>query len=712
MKQFLQKNKKLLLLSGIALLFVIGPFAGVHVASAQAVCVPSGLEIVSGMCSIAASLLFIPFIFTSWLLSISGLLLNFVLKYTVENMSANISGISGIEIAWQTIRDLMNMSFIFILLYTAIGTILDIGGINWKKNILNIIIAAVLINFSLFFTKILIDASNIFTLTFYRIIVPAGSAGGLSDTFMRPLGLTTIFSFDAGSTLLSEFNYQMSKVLVVALGGGAFFIVTAFVFMAVAIMFLIRYITIVFLLILSPVAFMGNLVPKLSASVGEWWKTLWNQVIFAPVFMILTWVVVTIINSTGFLCAQDPGSGTGSIRDALSGLFGNNLAVGGGAPVVCLGDSSIGLLMNFIIVIAFIIAALTISQKIASQGGSAGQKLVMGGLGLAGTAIGATGGYAGRRTIGSLAQGVSDNQNLKDRAAKGEIGARLALSAATRTANSSFDARNATSKLDKYAGSLGIKDTGLGAFGKASGKGGYNAYLKDQVKKTEEKAKSFAPSAFATDQAKKELEATKKIVPDAEKDLASHNAQIVSIQSQIDSETDPIKKTQLEEGLKNLQSDKVTKENNLEKLREIALEKERASQTKLDNMSGVSEDDAKKLLQKQLKMSDEKFKEYLKDNKEEAQRGIDAFKVESAGDRNKKAYTDGLENPKAISSNRVWYVGKVKKSNKIAAANIRKGDKKSVTDRLKDILKEEGEIKTPEATPAPAPSATPTTPKP
>ena len=50
---------------------------------------------------------------------IAGLFLNQVILETVVKMSANVQTMDGINIAWRVIRDLMNIAFIFLLVYSA-----------------------------------------------------------------------------------------------------------------------------------------------------------------------------------------------------------------------------------------------------------------------------------------------------------------------------------------------------------------------------------------------------------------------------------------------------------------------------------------------------------------------------------------------------------------------------------------------------------------
>lgn len=499
MKEFFQKKKKFLaLLIIVVMLFSVGPFGGIHSAQAQTTTAPGfcSLTIIGGLCGFIIDILFIPFIFTGWVLWFAGQVLNFVMQYTVENMQSNIAGISGINIAWGTIRDLMNLTFIFVLLYTAIGTILDIGGVNWKKSLVSIIIAAILINFSLFFAKVIIDASNIAALTFYRQIVPINApvGSGLSDSIMAPLGLTTLWNFTAGSTLLQQVGNSFSTAFIVSLGGSAFLLITAMVFFAVSIMFLIRYVTFIFLLILSPVAFMGSIVPRLSSWVKKWWDTLLNQALFAPIFMVMVWVVIVILNSSAFIC-----SGGGSLQGKLADIF-NGLTNTGGAVTGCITGSSIGLAINFIIIIAFIIGALVVAKDVASQGSLATSKLVTGALGFGAGAIG----FAGRNTIGRGANAIADSERLKQKASEGGMGgmaARLALKTSRGTAASSFDARSGAKIAQNYTG----VDIGLG--GKAGGpKGGFAGGIKARAEEHEK----FAKSLNASGKAKEKLDSEKK----------------------------------------------------------------------------------------------------------------------------------------------------------------------------------------------------------
>jgi hypothetical protein len=137
---------------------------------------------------------------SAFFLSVSGMLLNISIILTL-NIKALYEATPAIDQVWLVIRNLSSMFIIFALIYTSILTILDAAKTSASTLIKNIIMAGILINFSLFFTKTLIDASNLVSLQFYRALVPNSATidknniitvvtksfttGGLSDIFMQ-----------------------------------------------------------------------------------------------------------------------------------------------------------------------------------------------------------------------------------------------------------------------------------------------------------------------------------------------------------------------------------------------------------------------------------------------------------------------------------------------------------------------------------------------
>ncbi|MDP3763911.1 MAG: hypothetical protein Q8Q92_04740 [bacterium] len=410
----------------------------------------------------------------SLLTGLAAVVLNGVIYYTVVDVSNNYSKIIAISEAWGVIRDVANMGFIFVLLYAAIQTILGIGE-DAKKLIVRVIVVAILINFSLFFTKIIIDVSNILALLFYDAIAPgaaqAGFTGagskGLSDAFMQHLSLTSLYK--AG-------KLGVENIITIGVMGSVMLLIAAFVFFAAALMFIIRYVVLILVIILSPLAFMGWVLPALKKYWDQWWNALSGQAFFAPIYFMLTWVALHVLGGIMTSFGTPPVGGTSA---ALSGL-----AISG--DQTNLDPGTFAMLINFIVVIVFLIVSLIVAKEWANKAGPGAAGLTKWAMGAAGGATLGMAGRFGRGTVGRAGTAIGDSEKLKERAAKGGVGgmaARLALATGRKTAGSSFD----------------IRGTGLGGTLQAgqAQKGGFTQFKKDRAEAESKFATSLAPSAKA-----------------------------------------------------------------------------------------------------------------------------------------------------------------------------------------------------------------------
>src|ERR1035437_2518530 len=146
------------------------------------------------------------------ILSLSGVLLNAVMIITL-NMATLMGGSNNIiDATWSTIRDMASIIIIFFLLYESIKIIIGVSDSKVKHIIVMVAIAGILLNFSLFFAKMGVDASNLVGLAFYRAIAPSGAnldlsgsnnsyignaftSGGLSDEFMNALNIQGVAAY-------------------------------------------------------------------------------------------------------------------------------------------------------------------------------------------------------------------------------------------------------------------------------------------------------------------------------------------------------------------------------------------------------------------------------------------------------------------------------------------------------------------------------------
>jgi hypothetical protein len=423
---------------------------------------------------------------SSWFLDLTSVFLNQSIKFNL-NIADFVKNTPGILIAWETIRDMSNIVFIFILLWISIQNILQMG--DAKKMIPGIIIAALLINFSLFFTKVIIDTSNIVALQFYSGIVDPSqtgslsvAGGGISDRFFQLTKIQSIL------TPTSEVGFF--KILTISLMGVIFILITAFSFLSVSFIFLSRAVILILLMPLSPFAFVASLIPKTSQYSKMWWDHLWSQVLVAPIFLMFMWMILVILGggqsvltsatSAGRLGAQ----AAGSLSSTVVGLTaqssgGQNLA----SAITSPDTGTVGIIFSFLIAIGLLLAAVKVTRDFSGAAGSKVSGLLATG---AGAIAGGVGGFAGRQLIGRGAAALANNETFKAVAANNKF-ARSALQVTSGISKSSFDVRAAGET--PFVGGLASKLAGATNTGVDLGKKPKD--LKDgfvgDVKRAEEK---------------------------------------------------------------------------------------------------------------------------------------------------------------------------------------------------------------------------------
>ncbi len=416
---------------------------------------------------------------SSQILALAGIIFNFTLQYTL-NFKALVGSTGVVNIGWTIIRDMSNMVFIFILLFIAIGTILGLSGHNAKNLLKNVILAALFINFSLFITNVIIDASNVMAIGFYNATISgvsgtgsnyASNNGGLSkydkgisDIFAQSLNLKSIYD---GKDITPGKDGEMpiikhKNIFTIGLFGSLLMLITAFVFFAAAILFIIRTVVLMFLMMISPIAFIGSILPETRSMAKKWWSELFNQAFFAPIYLMFIYIVARGITSPAFQKTLSMSGNEKGFAEAFTG--------GGALP------GAVVVIFNFLLIIGLLLGALISAKSMGATGASGvismGKGMQKWGQGVVGGATFGATGRLGRNIIGGLAYKGATAFEKKDMATS--WGGKMLLKGLRGTADSSFDARNTT--LGKAA--AGAVPGGLGE----GIKGGYTTKTKEKRK--------------------------------------------------------------------------------------------------------------------------------------------------------------------------------------------------------------------------------------
>jgi hypothetical protein len=388
------------------------------------------------------------FMVAGWGVSVAGWLFDTSVQMSVS--ASTYTSISTIDVAWGLIRNFANIFFLFGLLYIAIATVLNIG--NYKRLIAPLIVAALLVNFSLFFTKIVIDVGNVFALYFWQsasqVTINGTSVNSISSVFMQAFNLQTLVSESSLSNLSNT-----DQAIAYFLGAGAILVV-AFVFLAGAVMFVVRTIALIFIMVLSPFAFVAFALPGFQGKASQWWHKLTEYTFFAPAYMFFIYLVAEIARSGQITNAlSGAGGSVGSVVNTVgnattlgSALYG---FFGGGTDTT----PNLGPIFSYVLILGLMLASLTVASSISKSAGAIGSKWAKKGMGLA---YGAGGGWALRNSVGWASRRAASSRGMQAWASKSSIGRGV----------ESMANWGATKSMDFRASAKG--------FGKAQ-KGGYNA---------------------------------------------------------------------------------------------------------------------------------------------------------------------------------------------------------------------------------------------
>lgn len=330
---------------------------------------------------------------SSLILTAVAFLFEYSVKFSIQNFTDLANNASLVNVGWTVIRDLSNIVFIFLILWVAISTILGLGSGDTMKSVLRIAIAALLINFSLFISKAVIDVANIVALHFYNLITDNGT-GDIAGMFMNGLGLQTFFK--VGALNIADVGID-TKLIFAALFGTIAVLVASWIFLAAAVMFVIRTIYLMVLMVLSPFAFIAWVVPGMSNHTHDWWHKLFHQAFFAPIFMIMIYIIGLAISGDQMIVTDAPKDFSVAV-DNLSGSVGNAANFAAQAGTV---NGIGGITLNFVMLIGMLVASLLVASKLGAVGASTA-------ISLGNKIKGAGQSWVGGKSIGMVARNLDE----------------------------------------------------------------------------------------------------------------------------------------------------------------------------------------------------------------------------------------------------------------------------------------------------------------
>lgn len=448
------------------------------------ICIPNALEGIIYSMAVGIGGFFL------WL---GGALLDYAVKELVLEMGQYMqTGVGfAVDSLWVMVRDTFNVVFIFGIIYIGFKTILSLDNFDTKKTLGLLIVAALMINFSLFITKAIVDVSNATAAQIYASSIgkkqitaegtqpiavdgAAPNPEGISYQFMNMFRMTTFAATNAEN--LESNSFLVGRLAFFGLLMMFVMLIAAFVFAAGAFLMVARFVGLIIFMIFSPAMFAGLIFPHkiFSEYTRLWWQYFLKYAFVGPAYLFMLYLALFVLAS-----GIDFRTGGGFAAAFTQG------SVGEGAFIIFL---------HFFVIAGFLVAALLVAQKMSIYGADASMGMLKGagnglrsyatstGKRLAGGATFGLGARLGRNTIGAAANKYTGSDFGRRMALKsGVAGAlgRTAIRTADKTRNASFDARK--------VGGLG-KKLGIGE----GQKGGYAQRQKDIIKKEEDATKLIA----------------------------------------------------------------------------------------------------------------------------------------------------------------------------------------------------------------------------
>lgn len=259
------------------------------------------------------SIYLIIYVPVAYFLSFTGYVFDAVVGFSISSKVAG--GGALVEDGWNMIRNITNGVFLIVVIYLALSLVLGIGATDAKRTLTVLIIIALLINFSLFFSRLVIDASNVAAYTFYSHLgVPKEDDNSEphpilkeSETGIKERTISVnIVNAIKPQNLIGEDMYedftkpgdtQSSALIFLLLLATVVAFIVATLLLTGAVIFLARVVILWFLMILAPLAFVAFILPKTKQYGEQWFQTLLSQAFIAPIYLFMLYIVIYFITN-------------------------------------------------------------------------------------------------------------------------------------------------------------------------------------------------------------------------------------------------------------------------------------------------------------------------------------------------------------------------------------------------------------------------------
>lgn len=414
------------------------------------------------------------------ILGLTGAVFDYAVWAFASNLTETLQAmgiVDAIRRIWVVFRDLSQIVLVGFFIFIAINIILNNHEYSIKQHAVRAILVALFMNFSLFFSMAVIDVSNFIAYQFYRGIANVGGSvtqtnligtqANISERIVTSLGLTQLNNWSSwtGQDLKKG---GILETIVASIGITFILLITSLVLLYAVWLLLRRAVLLILIMLTSSLATTALIIPKFQSYFDQWRSALLGNAFFAPLFLIMLWTVIQIMDAIA-------GSNLPGLRPET--FVQPNAIQGAGSALARYG-----------VVIGLLIAAVKISDILAKKGSE-----------LFGMSIGGVGGGMGMISGMTAAPFGATQSFSRTRAAtrlkaqRDEIETKLGSEKDIKRRQDLIDQREKIQKrIESGGGAFSAKiDKILGSMQKlATGKDAKGPSVKDIIKKKDDKEKA------------------------------------------------------------------------------------------------------------------------------------------------------------------------------------------------------------------------------
>ncbi len=263
---------------------------------------------------------------------------------------------TAVTSGWVIVRDVCNMFFILILLVIAFTTVLNLPGYSWKKMLPEMLIMAVLINFSKLICGVIIDFAQVIMLTFVNGFRDIGG-GNLTDM----LGINKLLDVGNSEKEINDLSIMGTYVLALAYILIATAVITVILFVLV-----MRMVMLWILVTLSPLVYLLSALPNTKKYASKWWTQFTDNVVSGPILAFFIWLSFTSATADVSTFSSVPKPDQGPNEKARTEAFEAKEAPSAGLSTAGTTEG----MLKFIISIGMLIGGLMITKELSGAVGS------------------------------------------------------------------------------------------------------------------------------------------------------------------------------------------------------------------------------------------------------------------------------------------------------------------------------------------------------